>query len=181
MTDKELIQRLRQGDESAFEMFYKEYASALANYVRRKVSDKSAADELVNKIFFSFFEALRDFKNESSLKTFLFSIARYKVIDYYRRKKIKKVFLSNITLPFVNGVFFLMDDDIQKQELVEKIDKTFSILPKKYHQILRLKYIEGLRVSEIANKLKMSFKATESLLFRARQAFVKVFKSEYGQ
>ncbi|GIW63923.1 MAG: DNA-directed RNA polymerase sigma-70 factor [Patescibacteria group bacterium] len=179
MVEKELINKLRRGDEAAFEVFYKQYSSSLANYVRKKVSDSRTADELVNKIFFSFFEALRDFKGESSLKTFLFSIARYKIIDYYRKKKIKKVFLSNITLPFVKGLFVLMDDDIQRQELVEKIDNTFNNLPKKYKQVLSLKYIEGFKVSEISKQLKMSFKATESLLFRARQAFAKVFKSSY--
>jgi len=50
-------------------------------------------------------------------------------------------------------------------------------LPNDYQFVLRLKYIEGERVNNIAKKLSLGFKATESLLFRARKAFIKVFET----
>jgi len=52
------------------------------------------------------------------------------------------------------------------------------MLPNDYQVILRLKYMEGIKIKEIAGILKMNFKATESLLFRARKNFIKIFNNE---
>ena len=69
----------------------------------------------------------------------------------------------------------LIDDEIEKKELQNKISKVFSQLPNDYQLVLRLKYQEGERVQSIAQKLALKFKATESLIFRARKAFINVF------
>ena len=71
----------------------------------------------------------------------------------------------------------LIDDEIEKQELQNKIAKVFSHLPNDYQLVLRLKYQEGEKVQSIAQKLALKFKATESLIFRARKAFINVFKT----
>ncbi len=176
MSEKDLIERLRKGDEAAFERFYQKYYPAVFRFIHARVSDREIAKEIVNKSFFYFFEALRDFKGKSRLKTFLFSIAKHKLIDFYRKKKLKQVFLSHLPSQLREGLCVFLDQDINQMELRDKIEKTFLSLPNDYTRILRLKYIEGLKVKEIALKLKMSFKATESLLFRARKAFVQIFQ-----
>ena len=171
-----LCERLKRGDEAAFERFYKDYKKPLYSFIYRQIKKKEVAEEILNKTFFAFFEALRDFQGKSSLKTYLYSIAKHKIIDYYRRKKIKEVFLSRLPEPVISGLKVFLDDELEKEELREKIKRTFELLPNDYKKILRLKYIEGLKVKEIAKQFKLKFKATESLLFRARKAFVKVFQ-----
>ncbi len=71
----------------------------------------------------------------------------------------------------------LIDEEIEKKELAAKIKKVFKKLPNDYELVLRLKYIEGEKVKTIAEKLSLGFKATESLIFRARKAFIKVFQN----
>ena len=71
-----------------------------------------------------------------------------------------------------------IDEAIDRQELKDKISKMISSLPNDYQVILRLKYIEGVKIKEIAGRLKMNFKATESLLFRARKSFIKIYNKE---
>ena len=61
--------------------------------------------------FVAFFEKLRDFRGQSSLKTYLFSIARNKTIDYIRKKKIKKVLFSALPSQFVESIAFVLFDD----------------------------------------------------------------------
>ena len=126
-----------------------------------------------------FIEALRDFRFQSSLKTFLFSIARHKIVDQIRKKKIKNILFSRLPSYIVEGLkVAFIDEEIDKKELREKIMKILESLPNDYRVILRLKYIEGIKIKEIAEKLKMNFKATESLLFRARKNFIKVYNSK---
>jgi RNA polymerase sigma-70 factor (ECF subfamily) len=71
----------------------------------------------------------------------------------------------------------MFDDELEKKELATQIKTVLDDLPNDYQVVLRLKYIEGEKVQTIARKLSMGFKATESLIFRARKAFVSIWKT----
>lgn len=178
--DRKLVERIINRDEKTLLFIYKKYQPLIFNFIRLQINDPHLAEELTQDIFLDFIEALRDFRFQSSLKTFLFSIAKHKVIDVIRKKKIQKIIFSHLPTYIVEGLkTVFIDEEIDRRELKQKINKVFSCLPNDYQLILRLKYIEGIKVGEIAKKLKIKFKATESLLFRARKAFVKVFNDNH--
>ncbi len=175
--EKNLIERIIKKDEKALLLVYKKNKNLILNFVNRQLRDYQLAEEVTQDVFLDFIESLRDFNFQCSLKTFLFSIAKNKVIDVIRKKKIKKILFSALPPYFVEGLkTILIDDEIDRNELNGKIKKTLSELPNDYQLVLRLKYIEGEKVTNIAEKLSLGFKATESLIFRARKAFVKVFQ-----
>ncbi|PIU36407.1 hypothetical protein CO005_01315 [Candidatus Roizmanbacteria bacterium CG_4_8_14_3_um_filter_34_9] len=179
LQEKELLERVINKDENALFQVYKKYQPSIFKYVRSQINNYQTAEELTQDIFLDFIEALRDFRFQSSLKTFIFSIVRHKVIDQIRKKKIKSILFSHLPSFIVEGLkVVFIDEEIDKKELQEKITKIINSLPNDYQLILRLKYIEGVKIKEISEKLKMNFKATESLLFRARKSFIKVFNNE---
>jgi RNA polymerase sigma factor, sigma-70 family len=174
--DKEIVEKIVNKDSSAFFYFYKRNYSLVFNFIKRKINDKGKVEELTQDVFFDFIEALRDFHFQSSLTTFLLTIAKNKVIDEIRKKKIKKILFShlpNFLIESLKVVF--IEDDLDRKELRKKIEEVFKKLPKDYRLVLRLKYIENKKLVYIAKRLKMKFKATESLLFRARKAFINIF------
>lgn len=174
--EKELVSRILKRDEQAFIGFVKEHERSLFAYVFRQIRDPELAEEIVQDVFIDFLESLRNFQYQSKLKTFLFSIAKYKVIDVMRKKKIKKIIFSALPEHVVEGLSpVLLDDQLERKELAGKIQNVINELPHDYQVILRLKYIDGERVKNIASRLSLTFKATESLLFRARRAFTKLF------
>ncbi|MBI4999350.1 sigma-70 family RNA polymerase sigma factor, partial [Candidatus Gottesmanbacteria bacterium] len=67
----------------------------------------------------------------------------------------------------------------QQKEIKREVEKVFASLSEGYRQILRLKYIEGFTVAQIGKILRLSFKSTESRLFRARLAFQKSWNENY--
>jgi len=177
--EKELLEKIIKKDEKALFYVYKKYQPSVLNFVKMQINNYQLAEELTQDIFIDFIEALRDFRFQSSLKTFLFSIARHKIVDQIRKKKIKNILFSKLPSYIVESLkVVFIDEEIDKKELREKITKIIDSLPNDYRVVLRLKYIDGIKVSEIAGKLKMNFKATESLLFRARKSFIKVFNDE---
>jgi RNA polymerase sigma-70 factor (ECF subfamily) len=177
--DKELLSRIIKKDERALLRLYKKYQPSVLRYVRSQINNYQTAEELTQDIFINFIEALRDFRFQSSIKTFLFSIARHKVVDQIRKRKIKDVFFSKLPAFIVESLkIVFIDEEIDKKELKEKITKVLDGLPNDYRLILRLKYVDGIKMKEISSKLRMNFKATESLLFRARKSFIKVFNDE---
>ena len=176
--EKKLIQRIINKDEKAFLELYKMHRKKVFNFICRRLKDYPLAEEITQDVFFDLLESLRDFRYESSLKTLIFSIAKYKTIDAIRGKRMKKILFSALPEHLIESLrTVLLDEEIEKNELKEKIQRVFARLPNDYRQILRLKYIEGEKVQQIANRLALNFKATESLLFRARKAFVTVFNS----
>jgi len=177
--EKILLEKIVNRDEKALFYVYKKYQPTIFNFVKSQISNYQTAEELTQDIFLDFIEALRDFRFQSSLKTFLFSIARHKIVDQIRKKKIRNILFSRLPSFIVESLkVVFIDEEIDKKELKEKIAKIINSLPNDYQLILRLKYIEGIKIKEISEKLKMNFKATESLLFRARKSFIKIFNNE---
>lgn len=176
--DAQLVERIMNKDQKALHMLFELYHKQLYAFIYRQLHDQHLAEELVQDIFIDFLDGLRDFRFQSSIKTFLFTIARNKTIDIIRKKKIKKIMFSALPSYIVEGLSqVVMDDELEKKELEEKMQKAFSELPHDYEVILRLKYIEDAPVKSISEQLSLTFKATESLLFRARKAFVKIFNT----
>ena len=174
--DKILINKIHNKDERAFCSFYQLYKKSLFNFIFRQLKNRQDAEEVLQDSFLAFIEWLRDFRGQSSLRTYLFSIAKHKTISKLRKKKIKKILFSYLPKYLIESVAtVLLDDELDRQFLIKKIDKVFRKLPNDYTSVLRLKYKEGYPVVEIAKKLQLSFKATESLIFRARQAFIKLY------
>lgn len=176
--EKQLLERIQQKDEKAITYLYRQYSKVLTKYFLRRFKDYEVAEELMQDVFFDFIESLHLFRQESSIKTFLFSIARNKFIDQIRKKKIKTIVFSLFPPHIVEGLkTVLFDQELERKEVEEKIRKTFDQLPSDYQLILKLKYLEGERVKKIAGRLAIGLKAAESLLFRARQEFIKIYKA----
>lgn len=64
---------------------------------------------------------------------------------------------------------------MQKDEIKDIVERILKHLPHEYALIIRLKYIDGFPVKKIAKTLEVNFKAAESMLFRARRQFSKLY------
>jgi len=176
--EKKLVEKIIKRDEKSLLFLYRTHHKQIFNFIKRRIGETEVAEEITQDVFLDFIEGLRDFHFQCSLKTFLFSIAKNKTIDVIRKKKIKKILFSALPKYLIESVTTVVfDEEMEKNEIKRKINKTLTSLPNDYRLILRLKYIEDQTVKKISKKLMLGFKATESLLFRARKAFTKVFNN----
>jgi len=155
------------------------YRQRLTGFVARKVRDSFDVEEIVQESLIAGLDSLPMFKGRSSLYTWLCAIAKHEIADFYRRKKIKQIVFSK--LPFLEKlVSEALGPELAYQELETKrrIVKTLKSLSEGYEQVLRLKYIDGLSMKEIAERLSITVKAVESRLTRARLAFQKVYAAD---
>ena len=170
--DKSMVAGILKGDEATLRRFYTSCKPKLLSYIRRKIANESDAEEVLQDTLIATLDALRDFSFSSSLYTYICSIANHKVIDYYRKKKLKNILFSQI--PEIESLVATLtgpEDKLDEEILKAKIKETFQKIKPRYRNILTLKYIYGYSVGEIAQKLSISFKSAESQLFRARKAF----------
>lgn len=178
MNDRELIESILKRDRHALAVFYRSHAPRLRQFIRRKIANPDDAEEVLQDVLYAFLEAIRDFTGTAKLTTFLYAIANHKVIDFYRRKKIRHMVFSAV--PQIESFVAPLlgpEEELDASVLREKIRMVLSRLLPKHRSVLVLKYAEDFTVDEIAKKLAISFKSAESQLFRARKAFVELFLS----
>lgn len=157
--------------------FYRLYAPKIERYLIKRLP-LDDAKEITNDVFLDAIDSLVNLKTEDNVLGWLCRIAHHKAVDYYRKRKIKSILLS--TLPFLQPLAAEIDQPefkLEKKILRNRIQKVSHLISEKYRRILRLHYEEEYSIKEIAVILNLSYKATESLLFRARQSF----KEEYGR
>ncbi len=166
------IQRVLQGDSKAVVEFYKSYSPKILSYLSRKLPRLEDAQELTNDVFLEAIDSLSMLRREQSTLSWLYRIARNKMVDFYRKRKIRSILLSQMPfLQIVADEISQPEFQFEKNKIRDKIEEVLRSLSKNYQKILRLHYEEKIPVKRIALILNLSFKATESLLFRARQSF----------
>lgn len=179
MEDKILVTAILGGDEHALRQFWRDYSPKLLAFIRKRVANSEDADEIFQDTFLAAIESMRDFDFRSTLSTFICAIGQHKIIDYYRRRRIKQIFLSQISedfLPLVSQ-FLGPEEEFDTNEVKRRIGIVFEKLRPLYRKIIILKYIEGLSVTAIAKLLTVTSKSAESTLFRARMAFAEIYQT----
>lgn len=172
MDEHQLVKAILKDEKRAVESFFKKFSPSLKGVIAAKVGDLQDQEELLQETFISAFQSLPMFKFQSKLSSWLLGIARHEIADFYRKKKIKTIFFSH--LPFLENLIDQAlgpEEAMVEKEVKQKVGKVFNSLTEGYRTILRLKYLEGLSVAEIAYRLNLSLKAVESKLTRARLAF----------
>lgn len=178
MEDSETVGKLLAGDRRTLLRFYRSWSPRLLKYLEIKIANPADREETLQDTLFAVLDGLRDFEAKASLSTFIYAICNHKIIDYYRRKKIKQTVFSR--LPGLGALVSSLaspEDELELKIYKEKIYQALGKLLPRYRQVLILKYLDNLTAEEIAQKLTVSLKSIESRLFRARKAFIERFIS----
>lgn len=179
MDEKQLVANILLGQEGALRRFWREVSPTVCVFINRRVACKEDSEEILQDTFLAAIESLRDFDFRCRLATFVRSIAQHKIIDYYRRRKVKQVLFSQVPEDFIPllSQFLGPEEEFDVKEVRGRIQLVFARIRPLYKKILLLKYTEGRSVAEIAQALSVTLKSAESTLFRARMEFVKVYQA----
>lgn len=174
---EKIVRDVLEGRSGAARRFYEMYATFLRGYLRGRLPSADDAEEVLQDVFLSAFDSLPLFRGKSSVKTWLFSIARHEVADYYRKRYVRKVVEQTGRLFEGLGVEVGSPEfEWEKIRIRERFEGAMQSVSGKYRRVLFLRYEMGMSVKEVAEQMKMSFKATESVLYRARMAFVGAYE-----
>lgn len=165
-----LLEGLKDGLPQAVEYWFKHFQPKVLAFVSTKVSIEKDAEEITQEIFLNCLKHLPLFRGESSILTWMYSIARHEVADYYRKKYAKKA----ISLLPLNEI--LQIEDVKDAHTVsENVRQVFYQMTQEHRELLLLKYIDQKKVKDIADELGKSVKSVESDLFRARIEFKRLY------
>ena len=90
-----LTKKILDGDEQAVENFYHMYSPRIFRYLKKKLPEIEAA-EIMNDVFLQAIDSLQQLRQSENLSAWLYKIAHHKMVDFYRKKKIKTFLFSQI-------------------------------------------------------------------------------------
>jgi RNA polymerase sigma factor (sigma-70 family) len=162
-----LLERLRRGDPGAAREFYDLNAARIYRFILHALGPGNDADaeDILQETFMALAEAIPFFRGRSSLFTFACAIAHRKTLSFIRTRTRRGELMKDHTIEVVRAIIAPAPDRDLKNAL--------AALSSEHREVLILKYLEDLTVSEIAAVLSLGEHAVESRLARARRALTR--------
>lgn len=159
------------------------YSDYLFNYTISRVNDREMAKDLVQDTFFAGLKSMKNFKGKASERTWLVSILKRKIIDYYRKinsKKGKAEVKINYNSTEEDGSWLeervadpfdkTAEATLENNELGDAIYSCLDKLPEKQATVFRMKTIQKLETEVICNELNITASNLWVIVHRARIA-----------
>lgn len=176
--DRDLVRRLRAGDERAFGEFFDDYFPRLYRFALRRVADETLAEDVVQATLTQALRRIDTWRGEAALFTWLCTICRREATAQAERASRRVVVPFEDRDPDVRAALDALAHDVADPEALASqadvgrlVQLVLDSLPPRYGRVLEWKYLDELSMQEIAARLQATPKAIESLLSRARAAF----------
>jgi len=165
LSDRELLAKVADGDESAFERLYDRFADRVYRYAFTILRDRHLAQEVAQETMTAIWKGATRFAGRSKASTWIFGIARNQAFSL-RRKEARSE-----TLPEATGIEPDPASGILRQELVLEAMKR---LPEDQREVVFLTFYEGLPYKQIAQMLEIPEGTVKSRMFHAKRKLAEV-------
>ncbi len=164
-SDEKLMLEIKAGNMIAFDALYKNYSKKLFNFAYSILKSQEESENIVQDVFLKLWESRAKVEKDSSVKSYLFSIAYNSTISILR-KKIKNnefiEYLKSLQEPYEEPALIY-----EYKELTDKLHNIVLQLPLRQKEIYILHKEEGLTYQDIAEKLNISINTVENHMSRA--------------
>jgi len=168
--DPEILRAARRGDERAFEVIVQMYQTPLFNYVARVLGgDRAMAEDVCQEVFMRVHRSLPRFDHRCLFTTWLFQVAKHRVVDELRARERKGAPL--LELGAVPHLSLVAQPDYPVDEM-ELVWNAVGALNSDLRMALLLRDVMGLSYSEIAEALDTTLATVKWRIFKARELVV---------
>ena len=179
MSDEELMSRIAQGDEQAFEILVHRHQKRILNLIYRFIGDRIRAEDVAQEVFLKVWRAAKEYKAGAKFTTWVYRIATNLCLDTLKSAYHKQSFVYRDDIDegtdgkkerssFANTTLSPEDTLIATEES-NRIFAALLELPTNQRLAVILNRFDGLSYDEISNVLECSISAVESLLVRAKK------------
>src|SRR5882757_5559085 len=191
--DRVLVDRFKNGDQSAFDEMVSRYWTRIFDMVNRNLHNPQDAEEVTQDAFIRAHRGLVNFRGDSAFSTWLYQIAsnlaRNRYWYWWRRKRDKSISFeapisgeNDTTLAeLIPAEQETPEDATVTQEFVNRVAKCMEELNEKHREILILRNVQNLAYEEIAEILGISVGTVKSRIARARESLREKLGGEFEQ
>lgn len=161
-----LVERMQQGDTTAFELLFKYYYPGLVVFASNIVINKDEAEELVQDFFVRLWENRHSLKSDNPLKNYLFTSVKNRSINFLKSVQVKRNVIEELKRQMESEMRY-NPDIYTDTELQQKLKLAFTKLPPRTAEIFTLSRFKGLSNDEIALSLELSKRTVETQISNA--------------
>ena len=178
--EKELVNRLVDGDKEAFGELYDIYAPKIFRFIRLKVGSQVLAEDLSSESFLRIWEYFQKEEREieESFQALLYRIAHNLIADYYKRKSSQEILINDDFNVFIENQ--IAPSEISLKEDTEEIHRALVGMKEEYQNVILWYYVDELPVPEIAKLMDKSEGAIRVLIHRALESLKKILAEKKG-
>jgi RNA polymerase sigma-70 factor (ECF subfamily) len=178
MSDEQLVKAVIDGDRSSIDLLVSRYYKIVYAYIYKLTGDYHMSYDLTQEVFIKGIRAIKKYKHEDKLKSWMLTIASNLVKDYFRRQKRQKIdWCDNyIDIKEENNIDTSMEALLQ-QEDNKSIRVLIDTLSLEMKEVIILRYFYDMKISEIA-KITSTKEATVKT--RLRRALKNLNKKLLG-
>ena len=162
VSDESLIDRYKQGDQTAFDSLYQRYLPSVYKRVRFVVPERDIED-VTQEVFIAVLRSLGAFRGESQFSTWLRTLTNYKVAEYYRKRNRKQ---DPREAPIAEAEALSDEGGLHVEDRIA-LRNALATLPENYREVIALRLADGMAFEEIARTTGANLEATKSLFRRA--------------
>ncbi len=170
-----MLRKAQRGDERAFSSIVRAYEAPVFNYVYRMIGDRPLAEDLTQDVFMRVFQGLRGYSSRARFTTWLFQVAKNRVVDELRAGERRPRSL----MPIENAPRLeALDAPIETSEAIAVLWRAVGELSPDLKESLLLRDIVGLSYNEIADALDVTLATVKWRIFKAREEVQEALERE---
>ena len=172
-----LIDRCRQGDETAFRELVEQYKGLVFGLIARTVGNQARAEELAQDVFLKVYRGLPYFRGESKLSTWIYRI----VVNVLSQEKPELATASLDDDENDRSKRYPRADDRAFSDLVmkDRLHKAIDRLPVQYQVLVNGHYLKGMRYEDLAEALDLPMGTVKTHLHRAKRRLRELLETEF--
>jgi RNA polymerase sigma-70 factor, ECF subfamily len=188
LSDKELLDRIRNKDQDAFKHLVGNYNSLVLNTCNSFLHNFEDAQDISQEVFIEVYKSIEKFRGESKISTWLYRISVNKSLNHIRKNKRNSIFQSieSIVWSQKNNIDNLSEigeseNDSETNKRSKILYKAINSLPQNQRIAFTLSKLESMKYKKISEVMNVSISSVESLMFRAKKNLQKKLINIYKE
>ena len=166
------VDALKAGSEHAFRCLFEQERERLRRFVLKLVDDADEAENIVQETFTEAYRQIEDFRGDSSVSTWLFSIAKHLAYGHLRKTD-RHNYLEHETIEFLQvdqkETATVTEEEVELSERKQIVHDALQELPEHYRRVVELRDLKEKSTAETAEQLDLTEVNVRVRLHRARK------------
>lgn len=158
--DKEILSRIKMGDNGALGVLYMEYAPKVRDFAFRFVQNREEADDITHDVFFKIWELRKSLSEITSIKAYLFRMTKNAILNNFRQKLIHDKYFDDVRKHSTEESDET-DSSVTTADLIEMIQLAIDHMPEQRRRVFCMSRYENMSYEQIAEKLNISPKTVQ--------------------
>jgi RNA polymerase sigma-70 factor (ECF subfamily) len=165
LTDRDLLDLLRGGNQDAFQQIFRTYYARLVGLAGAMLRDSSQGEEIVQDVMLELWRRRETLTIESTLQAYLFRATRNRALNYLRHTRVAR--RAEPLLRTDAAAASRADENLAESEIQQALQAAVASLPDRCREAFELSRVQGLSYAEIARVMDISVKTVEAQMGKA--------------